>query len=50
MLLYIGPGLGGGIIAVIIGFFVTIFTFILAIFWVPLKKLYNSLFKKKLKK
>ena len=45
MFLYIGPGLGGGAIAVIIGFFVTIFSFLVAVFWIPLKKLLRKVFK-----
>ncbi len=45
MFLYLGPGLGGGIIAVITGIFLTIFAFIVAIFWVPIKK-FLGLFKK----
>ena len=47
MFLYIGPGLGGGVLAIIAGIFVTFFSFIVAIFWIPLKKLYKKLFSKK---
>lgn len=47
MLLYIGPGLGGGALAVIAGFFLTILSFLVAIFWIPLKKLFKLVFKKK---
>jgi len=36
---YIGPGLGGGIIAVIIGIIVTLLSFLIAVFWVPIKKI-----------
>jgi len=39
MLLYLGPGLGGGILAVISGIFLTIFGFLVAVFWLPLKRL-----------
>ena len=46
MFLYIGPGLGGGVIAVITGLFVTIFSFLVAVFWIPLKKLFKKIFKK----
>jgi len=46
MILYIGPGIGGGMIAVVTGFFVTLFSFIVAIFWIPIKKLFKRLFKK----
>lgn len=38
MFAYIGPGLGGGIIALITGIFLTFISFLVAIFWVPLKK------------
>ena len=47
MFLYIGPGLGGGALAVIAGFFLTILSFLVAIFWIPLKKFFKFLFKKK---
>lgn len=46
MILYIGPGLGGGMLAVIGGFFVTLFSFFVAIFWIPIKKTLKRLFKK----
>jgi len=46
MFLYIGPGLGGGVIAVVTGLFVTIFSFLVAVFWIPLKKLFKKIFKK----
>jgi|GEM_PF-2236043 len=39
MFLYLGPGLGGGILAVISGIFLTIFGFLVAVFWLPLKRL-----------
>lgn len=39
MLLYLGPGLGGGVIAVITGIFLTFFAFLVAIFWLPIKRL-----------
>ena len=44
--LYLGPGLGGGVIAVVTGLFVTIFSFLVAVFWIPLKKLFKKLFSK----
>lgn len=47
MVLYLGPGLGGGIVAVITGVFLTIFSFLVALFWIPLKKLWKKLFDKK---
>ena len=40
MYLYLGPGLGGGVIAVISGIFLTLFAFIVAVFWLPLKRLF----------
>lgn len=43
MLLYLGPGLGGGIIAIISGIFLTLFGFIIAIFWLPIKRFFNYL-------
>jgi len=49
MFLYLGPGLGGGIIAVISGIFLTIFGFIVAVFWLPLKRLFLFI-KNKFKK
>ena len=48
MFIYIGPGLGGGVLAVIAGIFLTFISFIVAIFWLPLKRLFNFL-KNKLK-
>ncbi len=39
--LYLGPGLGGGIIAVISGIFLTFFAFLVAIFWLPLKRFFK---------
>jgi len=47
MILYIGPGLGGGVIAVIVGIIIAFFSFILAIFWIPLKKLFKFIFRSK---
>jgi uncharacterized membrane protein len=43
MILYLGPGLGGGIIAVISGIFLTLFGFLVAIFWLPLKRFFSFL-------
>ncbi len=50
MFLYLGPGLGGGIIAVITGLFLTIFAFLVAIFWLPLKRLFGFVSNKIKKK
>jgi len=41
IILYLGPGLGGGVLALVIGFLVSLFTFLIAIFWYPIKKLLN---------
>ena len=46
MSLYLGPGLGGGALAIITGLFVTIFSFLTAIFWIPLKRIFKKIFKK----
>ena len=39
---YIGPGLGAGVIAVIVGLFVSIFLAFLALFWYPLKRMFGK--------
>lgn len=39
LLLYIGPGLGGGVFALIVGFLASIFLALVAIFWYPIKRL-----------
>ena len=44
---YIGPGLGGGLLAIITGIFLTFFSFLIAVFWIPLKKLLKKIFLKK---
>ncbi len=41
MFLYLGPGLGGGIVAIITGIFLTFFGFLVAVFWLPLKRFVN---------
>jgi uncharacterized membrane protein len=46
MILYVGPGLGGGVLAVIAGIFLTILSFFVAIFWIPLKRLYKFIANK----
>ena len=43
---YLGPGVGGGIIAATLGIIVAIFAAILALIWFPLKRIFK---KKKLK-
>ena len=42
---YIGPGMGVGALGVVIGFVLSIFLAILAIFWYPIKRLVKK-FKK----
>ncbi len=44
---YIGPGLGGGVIALITGFFLTIFSFLVAVFWLPIKRTFKKIRQKK---
>ncbi|WP_165395205.1 hypothetical protein [Flagellimonas allohymeniacidonis] len=41
MFLYLGPGLGGGVLAVITGIFLTFVAFLAAIFWIPLKRFFG---------
>jgi hypothetical protein len=36
--LYIGPGMGGGLISLIIAFLISFFTFLVAVIWYPIKK------------
>ena len=40
--LYIGPGLGGGIIAIILGIFTSMFLLLYAIIWTPLKRIMRN--------
>ncbi len=47
IILYLGPGIGGGVLALIIGFLVSLLTFLIAIFWYPIKKLLNFFKTKK---
>ncbi len=44
---YIGPGLGTGIIGVVLGILTAFFLSITAIIWYPLKRLYKQIFKGK---
>lgn len=44
---YIGPGLDGGVITAVLGFFVSIFLALFAIIWYPLKKLIGKIKNKK---
>lgn len=45
-LLYIGPGMSGGVMAAIIGILTSFFLSLIAIFWFPLKKLIKFIKKK----
>jgi hypothetical protein len=45
--LYLGPSLGGGVLALIIGFFVSTFLFLVAIFIKPIKFLIGKIKRKK---
>jgi len=47
---YIGPGIGTGVVSVILGFLLSIFFAIIAVFWYPLKRLLNRIRGKKSKK
>jgi hypothetical protein len=38
-ILYLGPGIGGGLLSVIIAFIISFLTFIVAIVWYPIKKI-----------
>lgn len=47
---YIGPGLGGGLISAVIGFFTSIFLALFAIIWYPVKRLARKFKSKKTNK
>ena len=44
---YLGPGMGGGLIAGILGFLIAIFALIFGILWFPLKRLIKNIKEKK---
>ena len=44
---YLGPGMGGGLIAGILGFLFAIFALIFGILWFPLKRLIKNIKEKK---
>ena len=46
---YIGPGLGGGVISVVIGILMSFFLALVAIIWYPIKILIQKV-KRRLKK
>ena len=47
---YLGPGIGGGVIAATIGIIFAIVAFIFGILWFPIKRLINKYKKNKEKK
>ena len=44
---YLGPGMGGGLIAGIFGFLFALFALIFGILWFPLKRLIKNIKEKK---
>jgi hypothetical protein len=50
MFIYIGPGLGGGMIAAILGLIMSFLLAIVALFWLPIKKVIRFFKDKKKKK
>jgi len=44
---YIGPGLGIGLVVSIIGLILSVFIFLFAIIWFPIKRILNKKKKKK---
>ena len=42
---YIGPGLGAGTLAAIVGFIFSIFLAIVGVIWYPIKRIYRKLRK-----
>ena len=47
VLAYIGPGLSGGVITAVLGFFTSIFLALFAIIWYPIKRLIKKFKSKK---
>jgi len=47
IMLYIGPGMGGGLLAVIWGIILAFFLSIVAFFWAPIKRLIRFLKSRK---
>jgi uncharacterized protein YneF (UPF0154 family) len=45
--IYIGPGLGGGMIAAILGVLLSFILGVIALFWIPIKKLFRFLKRNK---
>ena len=44
---YVGPGMGGGLLAGVIGFLFAIFALIFGLLWFPLKRLIKNIKAKK---
>jgi TM2 domain-containing membrane protein YozV len=44
--LYIGPGMGGGLFAAVLGIIISLIMSLFAILWYPFKKLYRKIRKK----
>ena len=44
---YIGPGIGSGVIGVVLGILTALFLAMTALIWYPLKRLYKLVFKSK---
>jgi hypothetical protein len=47
MFIYLGPGLGGGMIAAILGLIMSLLLAIIALIWIPIKKIIRYIKKKK---
>jgi hypothetical protein len=47
MFIYIGPGLGGGMITAILGLILSFLLAILALFWIPIKRVIQFIKNKK---
>ena len=47
---YLGPGIGGGILAATLGIVIAILAAIFAVIWFPLKRLFKRIKEKKIKK
>jgi hypothetical protein len=44
---YIGPGLGGGVVAAVLGILASFFLALFAILWYPFKRFYQRIKRKK---
>ncbi len=43
IILYVGPGMGGGLFAAILGIMISLFVSLFAILWYPFKKIYRKI-------